>query len=119
VSCPLSRYIDVEGVLNVAGTEKHHHRTGILGDSTACEVRVATFGTEANTPPAQSVVDIHDFIPYRAVDNQMFVAMCSPARNMEAAYHAVSSTLKRILVPTLNTDMRGSQYGYSMVVNPT
>lgn len=27
---------------------------------------------------------------YRAVDNQIFVAMCSPARDMTAGYHAVS-----------------------------
>jgi len=33
----------------------------------------------------------------RAVDNQFFVAMCSPARNLDASYHA---------------------YGYSMAVNP-
>ncbi|KAG7092210.1 hypothetical protein E1B28_008577 [Marasmius oreades] len=35
----------------------------------------------------------------RAVDNQVFFSMCSPARDMSAGYHAVSSTvplLKRI-----------------------
>jgi len=31
---------------------------------------------------------IWDFLP-RAVDNQIFVGMCSPARDMTAAYHAV------------------------------
>ncbi len=28
-------------------------------------------------------------IHHRAVDNQIYVAMCSPARHMEASYHAV------------------------------
>lgn len=27
--------------------------------------------------------------PFRAVDNQVFVAMCSPARDLTAGYHAV------------------------------
>jgi predicted amidohydrolase len=38
----------------------------------------------------------------RAVDNQMYVAMCSPARNPDVAYQAVSlSGLSRVPVPVL------------------
>ena len=44
-----------------------------------------------------------------AVDNQMFVAMCSVARNPEASYQAVS--------PVLEAEA-DSQYGHSLVVNP-
>ena len=28
---------------------------------------------------------------FRAVDNQVYVSMCSPARDMKAGYHAVSN----------------------------
>ena len=31
------------------------------------------------------------YVLLSAVDNQIFVAMCSPARDLSAGYHAVSS----------------------------
>lgn len=34
----------------------------------------------------------------RAVDNQVYFGMCSPARDLTAGYHAVSITVKVISV---------------------
>lgn len=50
----------------------------------------------------------------RAVDNQIFVSTCSPARDMSAGYHAVSvSDLIQLKLLT-----RPIQWGHSMVVDP-
>ena len=50
---------------------------------------------------------------YRAVDNQIYVAMCSPARDLAAEYHAVS---ERTLL--IHSRAHTLQWGHSSVVNP-
>jgi predicted amidohydrolase len=66
----------------------------------------------------------------RAVDNQMYVAMCSPARNPDVAYQAVSlflhlqSQFQSQSQPQFSAQevehegMLMVQYGHSMVVDP-
>jgi omega-amidase len=49
----------------------------------------------------------------RAVDNQVYVSMCSPTRDMSARYHAVR-TRNDVRIP-LTIDQ---QWGHSMVVDP-
>lgn len=49
---------------------------------------------------------------HRAVDNQMYVAMCSTARNPGATYQAVSQP---DMLATVADDL---QWGHSLVVNP-
>jgi omega-amidase len=51
---------------------------------------------------------------FRAVDNQVYVSMCSPARDMNAGYHAVSIPVLEDV--TFNDGL--TQWGHSMVVNP-
>lgn len=60
----------------VLSTRRRDHSTGV---SFSERGRLQTFG----------VVD-YGFIGFRAVDNQVFFSMCSPARDMSAGYHAVS-----------------------------
>lgn len=47
----------------------------------------------------------------RAVDNQVFVGMCSPARDMSAGYHAVRLSLSLPLVIVLNPNLVGALDG--------
>ena len=55
----------------------------------------------------------------RAVDNQIFVAMCSPARDMNAGYHAVSNISAELHGSLLNNWSIGvCQWGHSMAVDP-
>jgi omega-amidase len=51
----------------------------------------------------------------RAVDNQIYVAMCSSARNPEATYQAVGLPFSEMIVVKADAE---AQYGHSMVVNP-
>jgi hypothetical protein len=51
----------------------------------------APYPSAVREPPYIAVETSLDFMHYSAVDNQMFVAMCSPARDMTAGYHAVCS----------------------------
>ena len=50
--------------------------------------------------------------PPRAIDNQVFMSMCSPARDMNAGYHAVGT----IYLEHISIDIW--QWGHSMVVDP-
>jgi omega-amidase len=52
---------------------------------------------------------------YRAVDNQVFFSMCSPARDMTADYHAVGRSYSFMKIPRLIYLL---QWGHSMVVDP-
>jgi omega-amidase len=52
---------------------------------------------------------------YRAVDNQVFFSMCSPARDMTADYHAVGRSSSFTKIPRL---IYLPQWGHSMVVDP-
>jgi len=58
-----------------------YHRTNALASPPASSVRL---------PACQAISLISS-----AVDNQMFVAMCSVARNPEASYQAVSQIMKK------------------------
>lgn len=44
------------------------------------------------------VGDVADAMCDRAVDNQVFVSMCSPARDLSAGYHAVRGTASILIV---------------------
>ncbi|KAF7796518.1 hypothetical protein EIP86_007696 [Pleurotus ostreatoroseus] len=50
----------------------------------------------------------------RAVDNQIFFAMCSPARSLAANYHAVSA----LLLSDVKSLIVHTQWGHSMVIDP-
>ena len=53
---------------------------------------------------------------HRAVDNQVFFGMCSPARDLSAGYHAVRRNL--LMLPTGLTIADRIQWGHSLVVDP-
>ena len=52
----------------------------------------------------------------RAVDNQVFFGMCSPARDLSAGYHAVRQNL--LTLPAGLTIADRIQWGHSLVVDP-
>ena len=52
----------------------------------------------------------------RAVDNQVFFGMCSPARDLSAGYHAVRQNL--LTLPTGLTIADWIQWGHSLMVDP-
>lgn len=52
----------------------------------------------------------------RAIDNQVFFGMCSPARDLSAGYHAVRRYL--LILPTGLTIADRIQWGHSLVVDP-
>ena len=63
---------------------QHYHRASTLDSSSAREVGFSTN-------------DLVDFaLICRAVDNQIYVAMCSPARHPEASYQAVSYSVPNV-----------------------
>lgn len=64
---------------------QYDHRSSSLGASATFAVGLATEGLPAKRNLTQR---------FRAIDNQVYFSMCSPARDMTAGYHAVSSTLK-------------------------
>ena len=68
-----------------------HYRTFALASPPACSVR---------SQPHSGIR-----LTSRAVDNQMFVAMCSVARNPEASYQAVCPLLTRAKKLTPSTDI--------------
>jgi predicted amidohydrolase len=61
---------------------QHHNRTHALGIIATCTVSFL----EAKIHVLTDQRHLHHF--YSAVDNQMYVAACSPARDDSAAYHA-------------------------------
>jgi hypothetical protein len=60
-----------------------HHRTPSLGTLTTRKVGFTV-------PKGMLIIDYS----FRAIDNQIYVSMCSPARDMTAGYHAVGRQLR-------------------------
>lgn len=88
---------------------QHNHRSDALDFASACEVRPFVSATDEGDTKIKSC---------RAVDNEIYVAMCSPARHPEAAYQAVRVlfTLFAVSFDLVSDILR--QYGHSSVVNP-
>jgi predicted amidohydrolase len=59
----------------------------------------------------------------RAIDNQVYFSMCSPARDLTAGYHAVSffffcSVRDFAWTPKINLSPLDAQWGHSSVFDP-
>jgi omega-amidase len=54
--------------------------------------------------------------PFRALDNQIYFAMCSPARDLTAGYHAVR--MLSDLIPRVYSPVVCRKWGHSLVVDP-